>query len=128
MAKQGVSISFRLHPSDEREKQAIEIIQGLEEKGYSIREIMTDALLRASGVTPEMFRDNGEKLTPSLLETLLTDFGKDLIRQIRESGGVASNQQSSAKPSPFDNEDEEVDFASMQNLIKGHVSRSGGKK
>jgi hypothetical protein len=125
MAKKGISISFRLHPDDEREKQAIEVIQDLENKGYSIREIMTDAILRASGYTPEMFKSGNEKLTPTLLETILTDFGKDLIQQIRENGGMVAPQTNVSRPSPFD-EDEE-DLSAMQNLIKGHAARSGRK-
>jgi hypothetical protein len=93
MAKKSISISFRLHPDDERERQAIEVIQDLEAKGYSIREIMTDAILRAAGYTPEMFKAAGEKLTPSLLESILTAFGKDLIQTIRDNGGYAKSDQ-----------------------------------
>lgn len=124
MAKKSVSISFRLHPDDERERQAIEVIQDLEAKGYAIREIMTDAILRAAGYTPEMFKASGEKLTPSLLENILTEFGKDLIKTIRENGGVVPTAKTESRPSPFD-EDEDTD--SMRNLIRGHAARSARK-
>lgn len=125
MAKEGISRSFRLHPSDEREKQAIEIIEEWEGKGLSIREIVTNALLRSAGYTPDMFRVGDEKLTPALLESILTDFGRELIQTIRENGiPVSGNEPIAKKPSPFD-EDEDTD--SMQNLIKAHASRSGRK-
>lgn len=125
MAKKGISVSFRLHPDDEREKQAIEEIRKLEARGYTIREIMTDAILRAAGYTPEMFKSGNEKLTPALLESILTDFGKELMQSIRESGGASPAPQSTSRPSPFDDDDEDIE--TMRNLVKGHAARNARK-
>lgn len=120
MAKEGITISFRLHPSDPKEKQAIEIIQDLQAKGYAPREIMTDAILRAAGYTPEMFREGGDKLTPSLLESILAEFARDMLQEIRAAGGTIPTQQSS-KPSPFD-EDEDEEFS--KNIAAGWAARN----
>lgn len=125
MAKEGISRSFRLHPSDDKERQAIEIIEAWEEKGYSIRDIITSAILRSAGFEPDMFKTGNERLTPALLEAILTDFGKELIQTIRENGGVPSTPQNKPKPAPFDDEDE--DLEAMRNLVKGHSARSAKK-
>lgn len=55
-------IAARLHPGNEQEKRALDIYEGLIVRGYSAREIITDALLRMAGITPEMFRDRRERI------------------------------------------------------------------
>jgi phosphoribosyl 1,2-cyclic phosphodiesterase len=122
MAKQGISVSFRLHPSDPREKQAIEIIQEQISQGLEPRQFITDAILRSAGYTPEMFRDSDAKLTPSLLESILEDFGKYLLSSMRAAGGAVS--QETAKPVEFD-EDEDAEMA--KNLAAGWAARNGRK-
>lgn len=121
MAKQGISVSFRLHPSDPKEKQAIELIQQYMADGLEPRQFITDALLRSAGFTPEMFRDGGEKLTTSLLESILTDFGRHIIQSIRENGGVVPPMQSTNKEIEFD-EDEDSDME--KNLAAGWIARN----
>lgn len=121
MAKQGISVSFRLHPSDPKEKQAIELIQAYLEQGLEPRQFITDALLRSAGYTPEMFRDSAEKLTPSLLESILTAFGRDLIQSIRANGGVVSASQSTNTDVEFD-EDEDPDM--VKNIAAGWAARN----
>lgn len=54
-------ISVRLHPSYETEGLALEIFEALTNQ-FSPREIITDALLRLNGITPEMFREKGIKV------------------------------------------------------------------
>ena len=120
MAKQGISISFRLHPSDPKEKQAIELIQQYTEQGLEPRKFITDALLRAAGFTPEMFRESDEKLTASLLTSILTDFGNHLIENIRANGGVIPATQST-QDVEFD-EDEDPDM--VKNIAAGWAARN----
>ena len=121
MAKKSINVSFRLHPDVDKERQAIEVLEDLQEKGFPIREIMTDAILRLAGYTPEMFRDSGEKLTPSLFESILADFGKHLIGQIRANGGVISASQSTNADIEFD-EDEDPDM--VKNIAAGWAARN----
>lgn len=120
MAKQGISVSFRLHPSDERERQAIKIIQEYMAQGIEPRKFITDALLRSAGITPEMFRDSDEKLTPSLLTSILTEFGNHLIENIRANGGVIPATQS-AHDVEF-GEDEDPDM--VKNIAAGWAARN----
>lgn len=82
MAKQSRVFSVRLHPSDPKEKQAIEIIDALMDNQYTMRQIVTDAILHRDGASPEMFKDNGNALTLSAMEDLLTDFAAHIIREM----------------------------------------------
>ena len=59
MSKSGVHFSARLHPSNEYEDRAIEVLERLLRNGFKKRQIFTDALLRLDGVTPEMFNRDG---------------------------------------------------------------------
>lgn len=52
-------ISARLHPSDPYEKKALEIFEARKAEGWTPRDIITDALLRSEGFSPEMFRSEG---------------------------------------------------------------------
>lgn len=52
-------ISARLHPSNEFEAEALRVWEDKIGQGFAPREILTDALLRADGQTPEMFRREG---------------------------------------------------------------------
>lgn len=52
-------LSARLHPDEEHEARALEVWDALQQQGYNPRQIVTDALLHASGHTPEMFRRDG---------------------------------------------------------------------
>jgi hypothetical protein len=46
-------ISFRLNPDNLREDQALEILQTHQANGYSIRHIITEALLKFDEINPE---------------------------------------------------------------------------
>jgi len=123
MAKSKV-FSVRLHPSDEREARVISILDDLISKGFSMREIFTDAILRAEGYTPEMFRDTDERITRTYLETLLSEFGQDLLSQI-ENGTISAKAQTDKRPSPFgDDEDEDA----MRNIAQGFMNRRSRNK
>lgn len=52
-------ISARLNREFEEEARALEIFEEKVNDGYSPRQILTDALLRAGGYTPDMFRRGG---------------------------------------------------------------------
>lgn len=64
--------SVRFNTAIKEEQQAVEILDRLLAEGWSLRQILTDALLRAGGVTPEMFGQEGR--TAALIEELQRDF------------------------------------------------------
>lgn len=76
-------LSVRLNRNmDEREALALDIVEDLESKDFTLRQIITDAILRADGHTPEMFSKE-EKLTPHFMRELFEDFTTYIISQIR---------------------------------------------
>lgn len=56
--KKSRTISVRLHPDDEYERAALAEFDKLLSEGFSARQIITHAILDASGHTPEMYRDS----------------------------------------------------------------------
>lgn len=60
-------ISARLHPSHEKERDALEVFDGLRLQGFDARSIITDALLFAAGRTPEMFQRE-DRLTETVYQ------------------------------------------------------------
>jgi len=80
-------ISARLHPAFPTEKSALDIFNSLLAAKYTPRAIITDALNRAAGLTPEMFAD--QERVNSLaykLEQQLEDIG-DLSNKIDDGIG-----------------------------------------
>lgn len=122
MSTKSVSVSIRLHPGDEHEARALQVLEELESQGFSRRQIIADALNRAAGHTPEMFSQSSERLTPIFIERMLKEFAQDLLAQI---GTLPAAQPGSTAKRPFGNGDEEEDDAFLGNLVKGHLRRSG---
>lgn len=93
--KQSAVISFRLHPSDEYERAALKIMHDLESKGFSKRQIFTDAINRSGGHRPEMFKQSEGVLTVGTLQHILADFARDLLTRLSASGiaAVSSEEQ-----------------------------------
>lgn len=91
--------------TSEADRQAVEIIEGLKEKGFNFKQIAVDAILRASGVNPIAIPQNG--LTTVALEELLTRFADQIITEIKNNGGsirlpdAQPEDESSGKASPF---------------------------
>lgn len=79
--------SFRAHPSNPHEAEFIKIMGELEEMGFAPRQIIVDAVLRASGKTPEMFdsvdaKNVSSRMVADLLvqmQTMLQEFARDMI-------------------------------------------------
>jgi hypothetical protein len=53
--KQSRIVSVRLHPRKEHEGEALRIIDEKLDEGYTLKQILVDAVLHAAGRTPEMF-------------------------------------------------------------------------
>lgn len=107
--------SFRLNPAYEQDKAAIDIVTQKRLEGFSIRQIMTDAIVRASGYTPEMFSDYGEGHNQMTgLEQMLSNFAKEIIDAIgqRPSQPVYENEDNSSEHSTWAN-----------TLAKGFIAR-----
>lgn len=110
--------SFRLNPAYPQDKDAIDMIEHKTREGYSMRQIMTDAILFASNHTPEMYAQYGEEGSqPVNLEAMLSAFAQDIIKTIEQRMGSKKKTQV-----------EEVDGSEDQGqwvktLTKGFIAR-----
>ena len=112
-------ISARLHPENEEEKRALNILEKKIKEGYSVRQIITDALIRADGYTPEMF-SGSISVSQGQLERTLEDFADYILQQISEKG-FSVQSKVDEKPSPFDNSEQDTDV--MRNMAAGYLNR-----
>ena len=117
-------VSFRLHPSDEYEAKAIEVLDYWLNEGVNIRHLLTDALLRLDGQTPEMFNSDEQALTRGTLSAILdrkmAELRRDLADELSTLQVVA---QSDEAPSTAVNETESGLSPAEQNLLKGFKKR-----
>lgn len=113
-------IGVRLHPSDEYEKKALAIFDGLVKQGYAPRKIFTDAVLRLDGVKPEMFQDYTKQVTKPYLEGILEDFASHLLGEIRAMALVANTGETVSHEIPI-TEDEDTEYA--KNIAAGYLAR-----
>lgn len=119
MVSKSKTYAFRLHPDDIREADAMAIIEKAVEDGYTLREIMTDAILRAKGHTPEMYRQADDKISKGFIETILEEFAVHIVSELKANGRIVPSDDNT-KASPFDSdEDEEM----MRNLAAGWQAR-----
>lgn len=112
--------SARFNPkTSEEDKKAVEIIDEWIARGYNFKSIVTDAILRSEGYTPEMFNDPASQLL-NRMEDILADFAEDLIKRI----GSAPR-----RPVLEDNGDEGEESANgfARNFAKGFIQRQQNK-
>jgi len=76
--------SARFNPkTSELDAKVVEIVKGLQEKGFKFKDIAQDAILRADGYTPEMFNDGqGDSRLLFQLEGMFTRFAEELLERI----------------------------------------------
>jgi hypothetical protein len=100
-------ISARLNPTTSSEdKEALAIIDGLISQGFNPHQIIVDAILRAGHWTPEMFPKQGSFDMVALMESLLSNFAREIIEEIHKAGFtmVSENgEQESGDTSEFVN-------------------------
>lgn len=117
---QAEHFSARLNPvTSPEDRAALEIIHDLEGQGYNFKQIVVDAILKASGHTPEMFAHHNPSDLLLGVENLLERFAGEIVGQIRQ-GNITLEDIPGADASgnsPF-----------MQNFTKSFVQRQGGKK
>lgn len=84
-------ISFRLSKDNPREEQALETIRAWSSKGYSVRHILTEALLQLSESNP--------KQTAATIDELKTTLGQisQLLEQLG-NGNPAQKQMLGGQP------------------------------
>lgn len=127
--KRGNSVLIQtwLNKTDEHEAAALVVWEKLS-KEFSARQIITDALLCASGHTPDMFGNAGRnapiigQIRQALREEfennraeLLAQFGQEVVKMIRQNGLALVEDEPDApqaKVSPF-----------MQNFARGFIER-----
>jgi uncharacterized protein YdaT len=99
MTRLTLRIQALLHPSDEKERDAIEIWNGWLSEGYSPRQILTTIILAFKGRTPDMYREksafSGEL---RMLEERLTGRIEDLHTAIENDIGTILKDIKSADP------------------------------
>lgn len=122
MPVQSRNISIRLHPSDEHEAKAIEILDRLNAEGFSNRQIITDALLRADGVTPDMFRQGGDGISVAFLLERIEGMLTNAVKEMLEAMPTHVRKQT-VEASGAEDDDEYA-----RNLAKSYIARSGGKR
>ncbi len=81
-------ISFRLDPNNPREAQALAVLVRHQERGYSTRQILTDALLKSdqTGIEDELQRQMADIL---MVMTRLSE----QIEHLHRGGGVRTEPQ-----------------------------------
>lgn len=120
--KQSVVISIRLHPDDPLEADALRIIKEWQNQGYSNREIITNAILRAEGAKPEMYSEKPTPVSRDALKETLQEFAQYIIDNV----GVAQPKARYERPRPFG--DDEIEITdTMQNLAQGFLNRRKSK-
>jgi hypothetical protein len=95
------SIRFnpKIHPQD---KEVLNIVKSLEERGYSFKEIVVDAILRADGKDPVTFQYSNQGIVPQL-EEMFSRFAQDIINHVKVGGAHIedADEDGNGKPSPF---------------------------
>lgn len=114
--KKSTVISIRLNPAVEEDQRVLDILNELQERGFSHREIITDAILRAEGHTPEMYHDADGKVTRHILELMLSEFAREIVDNVRQFA-----PQTTQKASPHNKGESDDEYAN--NLAKGFLTR-----
>jgi hypothetical protein len=95
-------VSFRMDESDPTERQALEVLDRLLSEGFEVRQIMTEALIRAADMTPikpESADPLVAELRASLLEARqLAGQLSTVIEDVRR--GLPPAQQTSGSEQP----------------------------
>lgn len=102
MTRLTLRIQALLHPSDEKERDAIDIWNGWIAEGYTPRQILTDIILAFKGRKPEMYREKSA-FTGELrmLEERLTGKIEDLQTSIENDIGTILNDIKRNDPQGF---------------------------
>lgn len=80
--------SMRINPKTSKEDaDTLKLIQDLEDKGWTFKQIAQDAILRSAGHEPEMYARNGSGYILGNFEDMLTRFAHEIIDSIRGQGG-----------------------------------------
>jgi hypothetical protein len=91
----------RFNPeTSEYDRRALEIIEQLEADGYNFKQIVVDAILRASGATPEMFERPG--VGTADLQRLLEQFAQEILNEVRKGGDVPKASRHADGDDPAD--------------------------
>lgn len=118
--------SARFNPVTSKEDaKAIEIIDRLIAEGFNFKAIATDAILRAEGVTPQMFHNSltANAVLISRMEDLLTQFASDLIDRM----GSMPRSESVDYDAIEDEEIAAPSSAFARNFAKGFMQRQQSK-
>lgn len=96
--------SMRINPKTSKEDaDTLKIIQQLEGKGWTFKQIAQDAILRSAGHEPEMYARNESGFILGNFEDMLTRFAHEIIDSLRGQGGELAQSTSKVEISSFAN-------------------------
>lgn len=132
--RKGRLVQAWLNPEIEEDGAALVLFEQLQQAGWTQKQIIVDAVLRADGHQPEMYSDLADPKNAALVRTLrrlivdllqqhtqemLEAFGEEVVSKIRTEGLADFERKPS---SPFDKGEQQVTGA-MKNLAAGFMSR-----
>lgn len=93
-------VSFRLDEDIVEEGQALEILEAWQTKGYSIRQIMTWALMALEGAEPLNTEDNATGTTIAELKSVLGQ-AQEFLEVLRDMKAVPDEVKVPSQPKPI---------------------------
>ena len=97
--------SARFNPINPEDRDVLAIIHELEAQDYNFKQIVTDAILRADGRTPEMYA--APQITADLIKAYMNDilpqFAQEIISHVKHGGVAIENEpeDTGGNPSEF---------------------------
>lgn len=120
MTRKTQVVSVRLHSGDKAEAEALSYLATMESHGFNKRQIIADALVRAScnDDVPQYFRVANQMVTPALMQDMLRDFARYILDNMPS---VQGKQQTSSFGIVEEADDES---AILDNLIASWGKRN----
>lgn len=117
-------IQCKLHEDIDYEAEAVAYYLEQIEAGHTPRQIITDALLRAAGFSPEMYSQKsagGGRLTVASLEQLLADFAQEIKQSLK--GHSLRPQEGNNEQGDNSESDEIEDEEFARNIAASYIAR-----
>lgn len=100
--------SARFNPINPQDRDVLAIVKELEDQGFNFKQIVSDAILRADGKTPEMYAAPmvTAQIITTYMDNVLAQFAQEIVTEIKRGGFRAvaetdEDEESSEKPSKF---------------------------
>jgi hypothetical protein len=94
----------RFNPAtSEEDRRALEIIHRLEAEGYTFKQIVQDAILRADGYRPEMFAGADDKTGVILnrMEEMVEQIADEIVKRVGTTPSFAREMEDDGERSTY---------------------------